>query len=216
MNRPYHLVVFDWEGTLGDTLGQILNTVAVEAKRLQFGELDERLVRQYVELGLAMAVKKIFPHLTPRQHEQLLQAVQFSLARNPMDNCLFPGAKHILGQIQQAGIALAIATNKGHLSLQRALLDTGLEDYFTMTRSAGQAPAKPCPQMLEEIMDGCGVTASQTLMVGDSVVDMDMARRVGVDAVGVDFYHQQEANLRAAGALDVFDDYQQLAEYVGI
>ncbi len=214
MNKPYRLVVFDWEGTLGDTLGQILHTVAVEAKHLQFGELDERLARQYVALGLVRAIKKIFPDLSISQHDQLIQAVQHSLLTEPKDVFLIPGAARIVQQIHDAGMELAIATNKGHHSLQRALQAVGLSAFFTTTRSAGQTPAKPCPQMLEEIMDVCGVTASQTLMVGDSVTDVEMARQINVDVIGVDFYQQAAVELRAAGALEVFDDYQQLAKYL--
>ena len=214
MSRPYHLVVFDWEGTLGDTLGQILNTVADVAKQMQFGVLDERLARKYVALGLVMAVKKLFPQLSTSQHEQLLQAVQHSLVTHPMDVCLIPGAKQIVQQIKQAGMDVAIATNKGQHSLQRALQATGFDGVFTSTRCAGQVPAKPCPQMLEEIMADCGVTPAQTLMVGDSVSDIEMAKEAGVDAMGVDFYHQEATNLRNAGAIDVFDDYQQLARYL--
>ncbi len=214
MNRRYGLIVFDWEGTLGDTFGIILNTVAAVAKRLQLGELDEQLARQYIVLGLVVTVKKLFPHLSTHQHEQLIQAIQQSLVSNMTECCLIPGAKVIIQQIQQAGIDLAIATNRGPHSLKRALRASGLDVYFTITRSAGQSPAKPCPQMLEEIMAAFGATASQTLMVGDSVSDMEMASQIGVDAVGVDFYHQQAANLLAAGALDVFDDYRQLAKYL--
>ena len=216
MNRPYRLVVFDWEGTLGDTLGLILNTVAVEAKRLQFGELDEKVARQYVVLGLVNAVQKLFPHLSMHQHEQLLHAVQQALATNPMDVFLITGAKDIVQQLYAAGLDLAIATNKGPHALQRALKATRLESFFTVTRSAGQVPPKPCPQMLEDIMNVCGVQASETVMIGDSVSDMEMAREAGVDAIGVDFYHQQEGTLRACGALDVFDDYQKLANYLGV
>ncbi len=216
MSSPYHLVVFDWEGTLGDTLGQILNTVAAEAIRLHFGEVDERLARQYVVLGLVVAVKKIFPHLSRAQHEQLLEAVQKTLASRSLDVYLIPGAKLIVQRIQQAGMDLAIATNKGQQSLLRAIQASGLDGIFTVTRSAGQVPAKPHPQMLEEIMDVCGVTAAQTLMVGDSVSDIEMASLAGVDAVGVDFYQdeQQRQALRAAGAREVFDEYPQLANYL--
>lgn len=214
MSRRYRLVVFDWEGTLGDTLGQILNTVAAVAKQMEFGELDEQLARQYVVLGLVMAVKKLYPHLSMHQHEQLLRAVQHALATNPLQVCLIPGARQIVEQIQQAGMYLAIATNKGQQSLQRALQASGLNVFFPLTRSAGQVPAKPSPQMLEEIMEECGVTAAQTLMVGDSVSDIEMAKQIGVDAIGVDFYHQQAANLHVAGALEVFDDYRQLARYL--
>ena len=69
----------------------------------------------------------------------------------------------------------------------------GLSDFFYTTRSASQAPAKPCPQMLEEIMDVCCVSPEQTLVVGDSVSDIEMAKQVNVIAIGVDFYHQNQA-----------------------
>lgn len=60
MNKPYHLVIFDWEGTVGDTLGQILYTVADVAKTLGFGEVDPYQARKYVDLGLVQAVKSSF------------------------------------------------------------------------------------------------------------------------------------------------------------
>ena len=214
MSRSYRLVVFDWEGTLGDTLGQILNTVSTVAKNMNFGEFNEQQARQYVVLGLVQAVSKLYPHLSMQQHEQLLQEVQHSLVTNHTQVYLLPGAKFFVQQLYQAGIDLAIATNKGQQSLQRALQLSELSGYFTVTRSAGQAPAKPCPDMLKEIMGICCVEADQTLMIGDSVTDIEMARQLNVDAIGVDFYHQQAANLRAAGALEVFHDYQQLADYL--
>lgn len=111
---------------------------------------------------------------------------------------------------------MAIASNKGQHSLARALQITGLDKFFTITRSAGQVPAKPCPQMLEEIMDELGHDPSTTLMVGDSSLDMEMAKNCSVTAVGVDFYHQNEANLKAAGAIAVFDDYQLLAQFLNL
>ena len=140
--------------------------------------------------------------------------MHYSLATHPTDISLIPGAQVVVQKLQQSGVDLAIATNKAQSSLQRALKSTGLDVFFAVTRSAGQVPAKPCPQMLEEIMDVFGATSAQTLMVGDSVMDMEMARDAGVDAIGVDFYHQQADDLRAAGALEVFDDYEQLASYL--
>lgn len=214
MSKPYRLVVFDWEGTLGDTLGQIINSVAREARRLQFGELDEQLARQSVGLGLVNAVKKAFPHLNDQEHEELLLAIHHALAARPTEVYLIPGAREIVERLHHAGIDLAIASNKGHQSLQRVLQACGLDRLFPVTRSAGQAPPKPCPQMLEEILTAYNVKPEDALMVGDSISDIDMAKSIGVDAVGVDFYHQQEVALRAAGALNVFDDYQQFADYL--
>ncbi|CAM2859930.1 HAD family hydrolase [Legionella worsleiensis] len=214
MSNLYQLVVFDWEGTIADTLGLILHTVANEAQTLGFGTVDPYQARKYVDLGLLNALKKLFPHLSVEQQEQLVQAVQHAMIARPTEVCLFPGALAFIQKLIQAKIDVAIATNKGHHSLLRALQISGLDDYFKVTRSAGQAPPKPCPQMLKEIMDEFGVDASVTLMIGDSATDMEMATSINVAAVGVDFYHQQEDALKKAGALAVFDDYKLLADYL--
>ena len=213
MKKSYRLVIFDWEGTLGDTLGHVVKALAEEATHLQLGELDERLARKFLTLGLATAIKKLFLHASLHQHEQLLQAVQQALTIPSTDTCLFPGVKRLVKDLHHAGFELAIATNKGPHSLQRVLHETGLDEFFKVTRAAGQTPPKPCPQMLHEIMDVFGVLPSETVMIGDSIADIEMASLADVDGIGVDFYHQQRASLLAAGALAVFDNDEQLANY---
>lgn len=216
MSNPYELVVFDWEGTIADTLGVVLHVVATEANALGFGDFDSFEARKYVDLGLVQALKKAYPHLSSTQHQQLLHAVQQAMHSRPLDVCLMPGVRELISQLHEARIKLAIATNKGHQSLLRSLQATGLDKVFEMTRSAGQVPAKPCPQMLEEIIEEAGVSSDTTLMIGDSATDMEMARALKVAAVGVDIYHQQEAVLKAAGALVVFDDYKQVARFLNL
>lgn len=214
MKTSYRLVIFDWEGTLGDTLGAALDALASEAHRLQLGGFDESKARRLVVLGLATAIKKLFPSASLYQQEQLLEAVQLKLSASSTHTYLFPGIRRLVSQLHQAGVELAIATNKGAHSLQRVLQETGLNAFFKVTRAAGQVPPKPCPQMLCEIMDAFGRSASETVMIGDSTADIEMAVLAGVDAIGVDFYHQQEALLFAAGAVAVFDEEAQLADYL--
>lgn len=216
MNKQYRLAVFDWEGTLSDTLGQILNCVAQEAARLQFGSLDEDLARQYVDLGLVNAIRKLFPHLDGNQHQQLLTAVQQSMLSKHADVYLMPRARALVQSLAEQGVMLAIASNKSHAGLQRALQQTGLNTYFTVTRTAGQLPAKPHPEMLEEILQECMVTPAETIMIGDSVNDIQMAVSVNVDAIGVNFYHQQNDSLYTAGALAVFHDFDAVARYLNL
>jgi phosphoglycolate phosphatase len=214
MSNPYQLVVFDWEGTVSDTLGLILHTVADEAHVLGFGDIDPYQARKYVDLGLVPALKKIFPHLSLTQHSELLQAIQKAMVSRPAEVCLIPGAREFIQQLHEAHVHIAIATNKGPQSLARALHSTGLDALFKVTRCAGQVPAKPCPQMLEEIMEEFGVTPAATLMIGDSPTDMEMAKSIHVTGIGVDFYHQNNTYLKMAGALAVFDDYQLLANFL--
>ncbi|MDI1352421.1 MAG: HAD-IA family hydrolase [bacterium] len=216
MSNPYQLVVFDWEGTISDTLGLILHTVTTEATKLGFGGVDPYQARKYVDLGLVQALKKLFPHLSSAQHDELFQAVQYAVVSRPTEVCLIPGAREFIQQLHDAQIHLAIATNKGHHSLMRALQATRLDQLFKITRCAGQIPAKPHPQMLEELMDEFGVNAASTLMIGDSPTDMEMAKNIQVPAIGVDFYQQQNTSLKTAGAIAVFDDYQLLAHFLNL
>ena len=65
-------------------------------------------------------------------------------------------------------------------------------------------------------MDAFGVPPSATLMIGDSVADIEMASLAQVRGIGVDFYHQQEDALSIAGACHVFDDYAQIGRYLGL
>lgn len=214
MNKVYRLVVFDWEGTLHDTLGQVLSCVATEAKRLQLGEFDDELARHSVAFGLDKTIRKIFPTLNSGQHAHLLQAVQQSLMMHHSDVHLMKGAKDLVECLHQRGTFLAIATNKGHQSLQRALQVTGLDAYFAVTRTASQTLPKPAPQMLEEILDAVSVPIEEALMVGDSLSDIEMATNLGMDVVGMNLYYQLSEQFLSAGALKIFEDYQSLAEFL--
>ena len=211
----YKLIVFDWEGTLGDPLGHIHQALATEAARQKIKVYDASYARQYVSFGLEKAVRKIFPDLSLQQYELLLLGVQQSLALNHAMVYLFDRSKASIEKIHAAGMLLAIATNKGQQALERALRASDLSLFFSETRSAGQLPAKPCPDMLEEILSALDVSPEETLMIGDSVADIEMANAMHVPSIGVDFYHQQADDLKDAGALDVFYDFKQIETYLG-
>jgi len=215
MTTPYKLVVFDWEGTLGDPLGHIHHALYQEAKRLALEAYDPKVGRRYVALGLEKAVQKIFPGLNMHVYEQLLMGMQQVLTNHAASVFLFPGAVQAIHTLHKAGVMLAIATNKGEGSLERDLQATDLSAYFAVTASASRFPVKPSPEMLQAVLDETGIEAQEAIMIGDSVSDMDMASALGVASVGVDFYHQQAEDLQAHGAKAVFDDFQQLLRFLG-
>jgi phosphoglycolate phosphatase len=216
MSKRYKLVVFDWEGTLGDTIGPIIHSLHAEAHRLHLGEMDESLARQYLTLGLVIAIKKTFPNATLTVQEQLIQAVQYALVSRSAEVYLLPGAKELVEELYQKGFDVGIASNKGQQSLQRSLQSSGIEGFISSSRSASQVPPKPCPQMLLEIMEECGVEAKDTVMIGDASTDIEMAASAGVDSIGVNFYYQKELEneLLNLGALAVFDDFRQVASFL--
>lgn len=213
-NKRYQLVIFDWEGTLSDTLGQVLDCVATQAKKLNFEPFDEKLARKSIDLGLVNAIKRVFSHLDSQEQYELIDAVQEELTQRHGETYLMPGALDLIQKLQKANIELAIATNKGHQSLHLALVHSGLDSYFRTTRSASQTAPKPDPEMLEQILTELAIEPQAALMVGDSVIDMEMAKRVHIDAIGVNFYDQDASALNTAGAKAVFNQFKALADYL--
>ena len=216
MKKPYDLVVFDWEGTLADPLAHILTAIRVQAEGMGLGPFDEHDARRSIVMGLEHTTKKLFPSLSLSQSERFLHGVQHALISIAQPLALFPGVERLLIALKEAGVLLGVATNKSQASLARALEHSGLAQFFDVTRAVGQAEPKPSPQMLEVIMDLCDVSPECTLMVGDSLIDIEMAHAARVIGIGIDFYYQQADDLTAAGAAFVFHDFESLGRYLDL
>lgn len=215
MGKHYQLVVFDWEGTIAENgLGYVMIALTNAAQRLHLPAVDIEAARRASLYGLPHAVRTLFPTISLYQQEDLCNEIQKIMLNASATVALVAGIEKVIQDLHRSGMLLAIATNKSAQGLARVLHQSGLEPYIHMTRSATEAPPKPCPKMLEEIMLAMQCNAQQTLMVGDSASDMEMAEALGVDAIGMDFFQTEEQTLRAAGARDVFHDYEQLVEYI--
>lgn len=105
---------------------------------------------------------------------------------------LFPCVKPTLEALHEKGFLLAIATMLPKSALAQELTSNGISDFFVTTRTASDCHAKPHPGMLQEIMEFCGVEAHETLMVGDTVNDYQMAENAGVDSAIIVGDHHYE------------------------
>ncbi|MCX7114606.1 MAG: HAD family hydrolase [Gammaproteobacteria bacterium] len=214
MIQRYQVVIFDWEGTLADSLGPILMAIREAAKARNLAPFDEVLARQNVHVGIRLLLKKLYPSFSEDEYPYLLNEVERKLASARMAIHVFPGAIELISTLSQAGVGLAIATNKDSVSLQRDLQVTKLGTWFKVTRCANQTMSKPHPQMLEEILDCFQVSPAQALMIGDSESDMLMAKSLNVDAIGIDPSDKQGASLTQAGAQKIFRTFDQIAAWI--
>lgn len=215
-NSRYQLIIFDWEGTLGDTVGQSLLQMARERLRDDKVQASENQTDSSFKKVISQSIRDVFPYWSEQQIEQFCKVHGLMQSFSASSEILFPGAKDFIESLHQENKQLAIATNKGYHSLLQALQYTGLDAYFSILRAAGQVPPKPCPQMLTEILQESLLATSQALMVGDSPADIEMAGQIGMEVVGVDFYHQNSDLLLAKGAIAVFDNYQDLQDFINI
>jgi phosphoglycolate phosphatase len=188
MSRHYRLLVFDWDGTLIDSQTRIVHCLAAAARRLGAADLGAAGFGEVIGLGLAEAVRRLYPDADAPFLRDYTQAYrdEFLSSRHP-PSTLFGGAKAVVEALREAGYTLAIATGKSRPGLDRELREQGLGEAFVATRCADETRSKPDPLMLHELFAHTGIPPSEALMIGDSVYDMLLARNAGSDALAVSY-----------------------------
>jgi len=185
--RQFQLLVFDWDGTLADSAAIIAGAIQQACADLRLPVPDDAAARFVIGLGLADAMRHVAPSLPASDHPLLSERYrQHYLARDP-EIPLFAGAREMLDELDARGFLLAIATGKSRAGLARALAQQGLEQRFVASRCADESFPKPHPDMLLSLMERCGVSARETLMIGDTSHDLELARNAGTSAVAVSY-----------------------------
>lgn len=184
---PYRLIVFDWDGTLMDSIATIV-ACAVDAAT-DVGAADPGTagrIREAIGLGLDHTARHVVPESKAHLREAWVERYRHHWLNGYRDRpLLFPGVDQMLAELAGAGYWLAVATGKSRSGLDRDLAGTGQAHRFLATRTVSEALSKPHPQMLEDILAELGVSRRQALMVGDTTFDLDMANNAGVASVGV-------------------------------
>lgn len=184
--RRFRLLVFDWDGTLMDSIGSIVECARAAAEELGMEAAPEEVLRATVGLGLADTIERLLPGAGPEEARRMVETYRRHwLSTYRHRPRLFAGAPEMLADLEAAGFLLAVATGKGRRGLDHDLEVTGLARRFAATRTADEALSKPHPQMLLDLLDELGARPGETLMVGDSRWDLEMAANAGVPAVGV-------------------------------
>jgi phosphoglycolate phosphatase len=186
MKNRFDLIIFDWDGTLMDSVDWIVHCIQQAAMRRECAVPTAQAVRDIVGLSIENAMKQLFPDEDSENRQKIATDYAqtfFTKQIGPED--LFPGVHDMLNQFRSQGYRLAVATGKKSKGLQAAINATGVADLFCTTRCADQTASKPNPLMLDEIIMELGVDKQRTLMVGDSVHDLQMALNAQVASVGV-------------------------------
>lgn len=205
-DAPLRLAIFDCDGTLVDSQFGILNAMrsAWTSHGLAAMVPDIAAVRRIVGLPLAEAIARLHPAGTSADHGALVEFYKeafFLQRQDPAhEEPLFPGAREALLQLSRQGYLLGVATGKSRRGLIATLDRHGLTDLFDVLKTADDGPGKPNPDILLDAMQELGVAPQDTVMIGDTIFDIQMARSAQAYALGVDWGYHDPAELHAAGA----------------
>ena len=210
------LVVFDCDGTLVDSQATIHASMAQAWSELGQEPPSPERVRAIIGLSLEDAMLRLSGDdaLAAPLADAYRRAFKQTVARPQHEDPLYPGVVEMLDALHRAEVQLAIATGKGTQGLRATLGQHGLLDRFVSLQTADRARGKPHPEMLHNAMRDAEVVPERTLMVGDTVHDMQMARNAGVAAIGVSWGYHAAEDLREAGAHLVLDNFAALAAAV--
>ena len=183
----YRLVIFDWDGTLMDSVARIVDCMQAASRDAGWGELEAERVRNIIGLGLPEAIASLCPGIDSVRAELLRSRYAWHFVEgNDTPMRFFAGVEEGLASLHdRGGQRLAVATGKSRRGLDRIFRESDSGRWFHASRTADETRSKPHPRMLEELLVELGVAPQEAVMVGDTEYDLEMARAIGMDRVAV-------------------------------
>lgn len=207
------MVIFDWDGTLCDSVAQIVASVRSAARELGLDMPTEAAAANIIGLGLPQAIEVLFPGEPEDLRMEVARVYSgHYIASDTGVPQLFPGALETLHALKGRGLGVAVATGKSRRGLDRVLGALELADFFDASRCADETRSKPDPLMLVEIIEERGIDPSQVVMVGDTEYDLEMAANAGIASVGVSYGAHAAERLEACKPLVIVDSLPELLD----
>ena len=211
------LIIFDFDGTLGDTRRNIVMTLQQTMQEMHLPLIDEVRCAATIGLTLKDSFKTLFPQLIDEEAEECAATYRriFEVNKKKMVPQLFPHVAETLAELQRRGITMSVASSRNTTSLRGFLKDMGIEQYISYVLGAEDVTKpKPDPEPVLKTLEAMNIPASEALVVGDMPVDILMGRNAGTRTCGVTYGNASRQQLEEAGANFVIDDMEELIENV--
>ncbi|MCK4743791.1 MAG: HAD-IIIA family hydrolase [Sulfuriflexus sp.] len=215
MTKKFELYIFDWDGTLMDSIDHISSSLAAAAADINLVDLGTERYKGIIGLGLAEAMAELYPDADVTTQKELCDRYRHHFFdESNGKSSLFDGTHEMLASLKEKGPKMAVATGKARRGLTRVFDETGYHSMFHASRCADESGSKPAPHMLHEIMSELNVTPDKTLMIGDSKYDMQMANNAGVDCVAVSYGVHGCEELQQHSPLTCCENIAELSDWL--
>ena len=208
-------LLFDLDGTLADTAGDLCETMNVILTRHGRERVPESRVRHLVGGGARLLMQRGFAETgTPATEEQLDQLfqefIEYYSAHIADHTKLWPGIEPLLTRLRDEDVKLAVCTNKVEHLARQLLGELRIDHYFPVVIGGDTLPVKkPDPEHLFEAVRLLGGERSSAIMVGDSETDIDAALNAKMPSICVSFGYSRQPvpELGADVIIDHFDEF---------
>jgi phosphoglycolate phosphatase len=206
------LIVFDLDGTLADTLPDIVAAAGYACRGLGLPEHPPEAVRGMIGGGERKLIERLVgPAHQDRVDECLALYLDYYTRHNGELTRLYPGVAETLARL--SGKKLAVLSNKLQRLTQQTLEAVDLARFFVAIRGGGSGlPLKPAPDPLAALIGDLGVGPSRSLMVGDKIADIKTGREAGAFTAAVTYGYGDLDSLTAASPDFLLQRFSQLPE----
>lgn len=214
---PIKLIIFDFDGTLGDTRDKIVAVMQHVMSELGLEVADAATCASTIGLPLAECFRKIYPQFAESDGERCAETYRrYFFAHAPeLVPDLFPHVEETLEVLHQRGVAMAIASSRTSKSLLGFVRAMHLDGFIAKVVGCEDvATHKPAPDAALMILDEFHIAPEEALVVGDMPVDILMARTAGVRSVGVTYGNSTAEQLQSAGADHIISNISELLDIV--
>lgn len=203
------LVIFDLDGTLLDTIGDLAASTNYALKRYGFPEHEAEAYRFFVGNGVSKLIERALP---PEAREEAMvlklreEFIRYYQTHKTDLTRPYPGIPQLLNHLQSRDIVLAVASNKYHQGTTELIrYYFGDHCFSAVLGQREQVPVKPDPAIVYDILRQTGIEKTETLYVGDSGVDMQTAHNSGIVSIGVTWGFRPRQELEENGACHLAD-----------
>lgn len=211
----YQLIIFDWDGTLMDSAQKIANCIRASARDVGVSEPTDTAAKNIIGLGLSQAMEILFPTISTQKITEVIEAYKYHFVTGDItEQALFDGVEQGLQKIADSGAMLAVATGKSRAGLDRVFEELDVKQHFVATRCADETRSKPHPQMLLELLDYTAIDPSNSIMVGDTTFDLDMAKNAGMHGLGAAYGVHSKQDLWDSNAVNVLDSFNAIVDWL--
>lgn len=209
------LIIFDFDGTLGDTRRNIVTTMQMTISEMGLPDRSDQECASTIGLPLASCFGVLYTDL----HADRIQLCADTYRRIFDENLhtikpqLFPKVAETLNALKEQGLMLTIASSRSHASLARLTRDLGISNCISLLIGADDVVrAKPEPEPVLKTLSVMQFTKDEALVVGDMAVDILMGANAGTRTCGVTWGNGTREELEEAGADSIIDGIEELLD----
>ena len=189
MSKKYKCIMFDLDGTLLDTIGDIKHNINLTMQHFGFPLHTYEQTRSFINDGSYKLIERAMPE-GKKDEESVRGALEIYLSNYDKNVCIetraYDGICELIGTLKTEGYLLCVVSNKPERHV-KMLCDMffGSDTFCYISGTGSDKPVKPDKRCIQLPLEQFGITSSETLYVGDSHVDVRAARNAGCDCVGV-------------------------------